>query len=47
MADHGKDAFLAGANAAITGNMLTTAGFPADGDRALAQALGYRIRLID
>lgn len=47
MADHGKDAFLAGANAAITGNMLTTAGFPADGDRALAQSLGYRIRLID
>ena len=43
MPDHGKAAFLAGANAAITGDMLTTAGFDAASDRELAESLGYRI----
>lgn len=45
MGDHGRRAFLSGANAAISGDMLTTAGVTIKEDIALIQELGYEIRL--
>lgn len=41
--DKGKKAFQAGANAAITGDMLTTAGISIDKDLEIISSLGYKI----
>lgn len=40
----GEAAFLSGANAAITGDMLTTAGSTISGDKAMLQKLGFAIK---
>jgi biotin synthase len=45
MGDHGRRAFLSGANAAISGDMLTTAGVTIKEDIALIKEIGYEIRL--
>lgn len=42
MEDQGRRCFLSGANAAITGDMLTTAGFTIQRDLKLLQELGYQ-----
>ena len=39
---NGRAAFLSGANAAITGNYLTTAGYTIAQDRVMLSALGRR-----
>lgn len=44
--DHGRAVFSGGANAAITGDMLTTAGVTIETDRALVRDLGYREGLL-
>lgn len=41
MPDQGRRCFLAGANAAISGDMLTTAGYSVETDLALIRSLGY------
>lgn len=41
LADKGKTCFLSGANAAISGDMLTTAGITVQTDKALLRDLGY------
>ncbi len=41
--DRGRDCFLAGANAAISGDMLTTAGPGTEHDKKMLAALGYRV----
>lgn len=41
MADKGRDCFTAGANAVISGDMLTTAGYSIETDMALIADLGY------
>lgn len=43
MADKGLGCFRAGANASITGDMLTTAGICAEADRAMLRSLGYEV----
>ena len=45
MKDKGKSCFLSGANAAITGDMLTTAGISIETDKKMVEELGYRIEL--
>ena len=45
MADKGEAVFRAGANAAISGDMLTTAGIGIDDDFRLLDRLGYEVRL--
>ncbi|MCI2105327.1 MAG: biotin synthase BioB [Intestinimonas sp.] len=47
MPDHGRLCFESGANAAISGDMLTTAGYTVETDLALLAELGYRPALID
>ena len=47
MADKGRACFAGGANAAISGDMLTTAGISIHTDRLLLDDLGYRPRLWD
>lgn len=42
--DKGEKCFRSGANAAISGDMLTTAGITAATDMALVRALGYEVR---
>lgn len=42
--DKGKSCFISGANAAISGDMLTTAGITTATDKALLGALGYQVR---
>lgn len=42
MADGGRKAFLSGASAAITGNMLTTAGNTIGDDMEMLRQMGYR-----
>lgn len=42
--DKGKSCFLSGANAAISGDMLTTAGITVEKDRELLDELGYKVR---
>ncbi len=39
--DHGESCFLSGANAAISGDMLTTAGYSIETDLAMVKELGY------
>lgn len=41
--DYGKNLFESGANAAITGDMLTTRGITIDGDKELLNSLNYRV----
>ena len=41
--DRGRRVFRAGANAAITGDMLTTAGVGIDEDTAMARELGFEV----
>ena len=43
--DKGRGCFLSGANAAISGDMLTTAGITTKTDMALIKELGYEVRL--
>ena len=45
MADKGRACFLSGANAAISGDMLTTSGISVAADRKLLKELGYEIRM--
>ncbi|NLL80212.1 MAG: biotin synthase BioB [Clostridiales bacterium] len=42
--DKGKGCFLAGANAAISGDMLTTAGITVETDMKLLKELGYEVK---
>ncbi len=42
--DKGRSCFLSGANAAISGNMLTTAGITVETDMKLLKELGYEVR---
>lgn len=46
MADKGKMAFQSGANAAISGDMLTTSGISIAQDMALLQDLGFEVKMI-
>lgn len=43
--DKGEACFKSGANAAISGDMLTTAGYTVETDLALLKKLGYRVEL--
>lgn len=43
--DKGEKCFLSGANAAISGDMLTTAGITVETDMELMKKLGYEVRL--
>ena len=43
--DKGKACFQSGANAAISGDMLTTAGITVETDLALIKELGFEVRL--
>lgn len=45
--DKGEGCFCGGANAAISGDMLTTAGITLETDRSLLHGLGYEVRLQD
>lgn len=44
LGDKGKGCFQSGANAAITGDMLTTAGITAETDQKLLLELGYEVK---
>ena len=44
LADKGYSCFKYGANAAITGNMLTTAGISPRRDREMIASLGFEVR---
>lgn len=43
--DKGKQAFLSGANATITGDMLTTSGYTVESDLKMIAALGFQVDL--
>ncbi len=45
LADKGKSCFTSGANAAISGDMLTTAGITTKTDMEMLQELGYEVKL--
>lgn len=45
MEDKGKVCFASGANAAISGDMLTTAGITIDQDMKMVTGMGYEVRL--
>ena len=47
LSDKGKKAFLSGANAAITGDMLTTYGISVDTDMQIIKETGYTVELIN
>lgn len=44
LTDKGRSCFESGANAVITGDMLTTAGITVDTDKKLMEELGYEVR---
>jgi biotin synthase len=44
--DNGENCFKSGSNAAISGDMLTTAGSTIASDMELVDKLGYKVRLI-
>ena len=46
MPDRGKSIFLSGANAAISGSMLTTKGTETDEDMIMLKELGFEVRII-
>ena len=43
--DKGYRVFQSGANAAISGDMLTTSGISIDTDKAMLEELGYKVAL--
>lgn len=43
--DKGEKCFRSGANAAISGDMLTTAGITVETDMELVEKLGYEVRI--
>lgn len=45
--DKGRQCFLSGANAAISGDMLTTSGISVATDLKMVQELGFEVKLID
>lgn len=45
IADRGEGCFRSGANAAISGDMLTTAGYSVETDLRLLEKLGYEVKL--
>lgn len=45
MKDKGVGCFRSGANAAITGDMLTTAGYTVESDRKMLEELGYSVTM--
>lgn len=45
IADKGRACFESGANAVISGDMLTTAGYTIDSDMALIRELGYKTEI--
>lgn len=45
--DKGEKCFRSGANAAISGDMLTTAGITVAVDTALVRKLGYEVKMVD
>ena len=45
MQDHGRKIFMSGANAAISGDMLTTSGVTIREDLAMLAELGYEVRM--
>lgn len=47
LADQGRSCFLSGANAAISGDMLTTAGITVQTDMELLHQLGYEVTICD
>ncbi|MEA5134534.1 MAG: biotin synthase BioB [Candidatus Fimivivens sp.] len=47
LADKGKAAFISGANAAISGDMLTTSGITVETDLAMFKELGFEVKLRD
>lgn len=47
LTDKGRACFQSGANAAITGDMLTTAGITVETDQRLLRELGYEVRYDD
>ena len=44
MADKGRRCFRSGANAAITGDMLTTAGITIEQDMQMLEELGFEVK---
>ena len=42
MEDKGESCFLSGANAVISGDMLTTSGYTIESDMSMIEKLGYR-----
>ena len=47
LGDKGEKAFKSGANATISGDMLTTAGISVETDHALLQKLGYAVQEVN
>ena len=45
MKDHGRKIFMSGANAAISGDMLTTSGVTIREDQDMLAELGYEVRM--
>ena len=45
MDDKGEQCFRSGANAAISGDMLTTAGITVERDSEMVKNLGFEVRL--
>ena len=45
LGDKGESCFTSGANAAISGDMLTTAGITIETDMQLLNKLGYEVKL--
>ena len=47
LADKGKACFLSGANAAISGDMLTTSGITVESDMQMIKELGFEVELVN
>ncbi len=45
--DKGRRCFMSGANACISGDMLTTAGISIDTDKRMIEELGFKIKLVN
>ena len=45
--DKGRGCFLSGANAVISGDMLTTAGYTVDSDMEMIHEIGYEVTYIE
>lgn len=44
LSDKGRSCFLSGANATISGDMLTTSGISIDNDMKMLKELGYKVK---